>query len=905
MPRVLLISILLPLLTFSIMVEPARAQSVTYKTYGLDFGPYIAPGEDPNAGTQLSEPVLRQRMAIIAPYTQWIRTYSSRNGLEKAGSIAHSLGLKAAVGAWIGRNATANEQELVSAIAMANAREADMVIVGSEALLRNDIDAATLRSHILRVRSQIPSDIPVTCADTYGALLANQGIIDASDVVMANIFPFHEEVPVTIAIGALDQAYLKLVAAAGSNKSVLISETGFPSGGTGKGSAVPSPGNAAAYFLNFVSWARARNVGYFYFEALDEPWKAASEGPYASHWGVWDRTGALKAGMQAVFDGNTVADNWSGAALAGGAGIPSIDFIYIPVAGDTRRLVGQVLHVRPVEYRVAAYIKVGTAWYTKPTYADKLTPIAPDGTFTVNVTTGLGDVNAVEIRAYLVPVGYDAPIANGTPDPPADLASRGYIFRTVIRGPKSIRGQVLDGDLNPVAGVTISLTGSVQLAAQTSVSGEYSFPALADLPSPGSITITPSKAGIAFSPASKTVTSLSAAADFSVVVPPAPVLGTGLRFVPVTPCRVADTRENLGAFGLPALAANAARSFALPQRCGLPSNAAAYSLNVTVVPQGPLGYITLWPTGAAQPFVSTLNSVDGRAKANAALVPAGTAGAISVFATNATHLVLDINGYFIDPVSNAQALAFYPLTPCRIADTRNPAGLLGGPAIAANASRDFPVISSSCGVPANAQAYSMNATVVPSGPLGYLTLWPTGQTQPFVSTLNAITGAVVANAAIVPAGTNGSISAFVSNQSHLVLDINGYFAPPGAANAQRFFAVTPCRLLDTREAAGEFGGPVLAAGQARSYRLPLASCGLPGAAAAFSLNATVVPTAALGFLTLWPTGSAQPNVSTLNAVEDAVVANAAIVPAGTAGAVSSFVTSQTHLILDTNGYFAP
>ena len=79
-------------------------------------------------------------------------------------------------------------------------------------------------------------------------------------------------------------------------------------------------------------------------------------------------------------------------------------------------------------------------------------------------------------------------------------------------------------------------------------------------------------------------------------------------------------------------------------------------------------------------------------------------------------------------------------------------------------------------MPSGAQAYSLNVTVVPSGPLGYLTLWPTAQSQPLVSTLNAVTGTIIANAAIVPAGQGGSIDAFMSNQSHLVLDINGYFA---------------------------------------------------------------------------------------------------------------------------------
>ncbi len=180
-----------------------------------------------------------------------------------------------------------------------------------------------------------------------------------------------------------------------------------------------------------------------------------------------------------------------------------------------------------------------------------------------------------------------------------------------------------------------------------------------------------------------------------------------------------------------------------------------------------------------------------------------------------------------------------------------------------------------------------------------------GSAAPLVSTLNAPTGGVVANAAVVPAGSGGSVSAYVSSASHLVLDINGYFAPTGGANAQRFFTTAPCRLLDTRLADGEFGGPVLAAAQVRSYRLPLAGCGIPGAAAAYSLNATVVPSAPLGYLTLWPEGIAQPVVSTLNAVGDAIVANAAIVPARTEGAVASYATSQTHLILDGNGYFAP
>jgi len=125
----------------------------------------------------------------------------------------------------------------------------------------------------------------------------------------------------------------------------------------------------------------------------------------------------------------------------------------------------------------------------------------------------------------------------------------------------------------------------------------------------------------------------------------------------------------------------------------------------------------MWPTGQAQPLVSTLNSLDGRVKANAAIVPAGTGGAVSVYASDATNVILDINGYFVPTTvapAVASGLAFYPLTPCRIADTRNATGSLGGPSLVGGQSRSFPV-RSACSIPATAQAYSLNFTAIPRG----------------------------------------------------------------------------------------------------------------------------------------------------------------------------------------------
>jgi uncharacterized repeat protein (TIGR01451 family) len=374
----------------------------------------------------------------------------------------------------------------------------------------------------------------------------------------------------------------------------------------------------------------------------------------------------------------------------------------------------------------------------------------------------------------------------------------------------------------------------------------------------------------------------------------------GYRFKAVTPCRVVDTRWPAGAFGGPFMGANTTRGFTLPQGgCGIPATAAAYSLNVTVVPRGPLEWLTLWPAGAPQPAVSTLNSYAGDVVANAAIVPAGLGGAVSVFVTNNTDVILDVNGYF---ESTAPSF-FYRDTPCRVVDTRWPDGPLGGPGMGSGQTRTFEVPSSGCGITPNATAYAMNYTVAPSGYLGYLSTWPAGQSMPVVSTLNSWRGKVVANAAIVPAGTGGSVNVFVTDSTHTILDIAGHFGAGGGAGALSFYPVTPCRVVDTRNGAGGFGGPILSAGSTRSFAVPQGGCGIPATAKAYSVNVTVAPSGPLTYLTTWPTGSPQPVVSTLNSWDGAVVANAAIVPAGTGGAISFFVTDSTHLILDINGYF--
>jgi Pro-kumamolisin, activation domain/Subtilase family len=248
-------------------------------------------------------------------------------------------------------------------------------------------------------------------------------------------------------------------------------------------------------------------------------------------------------------------------------------------------------------------------------------------------------------------------------------------------------------------------------------------------------------------------------------------------------------------------------------------------------------------------------------------------------------------------------LQFVAVTPCRVVDTRNAPGTFGGPALGAGTNREFPIPQSACQIPNSAVAYSLNVTVVPPAALGYLTLWPSGQPQPLVSTLNS-DGRVKANAAITPAGTNGGVTVYVSDESHVILDIDGYFVPKGTVPALAFYPVTPCRVVDTRNGTGPLAGPFLAAGTSRDFPVRSSNCGVPANAQVYSLNVTAVPKSTLGYLTMWASGEPQPLVSTLNATTGVTTANAALVPAAANGDISVYVSNASDLVLDLDGYFA-
>jgi hypothetical protein len=130
------------------------------------------------------------------------------------------------------------------------------------------------------------------------------------------------------------------------------------------------------------------------------------------------------------------------------------------------------------------------------------------------------------------------------------------------------------------------------------------------------------------------------------------------------------------------------------------------------------------------------------------------------------------------------ALDFYTLAPCRIVDTRNTNGPLGGPVMSAGQVRSFPVLSqaSGCGIPVTARALSVNVTVVPVSGAGFARLFPGDAAPPPTSTVNFPASVVRANNGVfgLSRSGDGSLAVLVNagggtGQAHVLIDVNGYF----------------------------------------------------------------------------------------------------------------------------------
>lgn len=396
-------------------IEPAGCEF-----YGLCFGPYLRGSNE----RDVTEDELRTLLSVIAVNTKWIRTYGCMHGLDAVGRIAHEMDVRAALCADIGSDEVKSRQEIDrlkqqiadddQADQLIGGTHVDMAVVGNDVLCANKMLLPKLISYLEEVKQYIRGKgccIPVTTGEAWGNLngLDYAQIEDLSsvlDVVAFNCHPYNERVPIEAAVAHLDAAY-SVLKSKYQGKELVVAETGWPDAGRSNGEAVASPENAAFFLANAMNWARTSNVKTFYFEAFDEAWKGTPD-DYEAHLGIWTsdlkpvrkphRLDALNCKMPEVVDG---------------PGTPNISIT--AAYWSEGFVVGRTSHIDPNQYQVAVYIKVGNGWYVKPYDASPGSWINLDGTWGCDTCTDpqKNDLNATEIRAYLLPRSVTCPEVTG------------------------------------------------------------------------------------------------------------------------------------------------------------------------------------------------------------------------------------------------------------------------------------------------------------------------------------------------------------------------------------------------------------------------------------------------------------------------------------------------------------
>lgn len=257
--------------------------------HGLCFSPYE---DGQNPGDQLSETQIHRRMQLIRPYTKWIRSFSCTDGNELIPKIAHEYGIKTLVGSWLGHDAEINNLEVENLIKIANEGYVDIAAVGNEVMYRGDLSEDELLQHIFKVKAAIPN-IPVGYVDAYYEFEDHPRVSEACDVILANCYPYWEGCHSDYSLLYMKDMYNRAVRIA-RGKPVIISETGWPSQGTGLQGAIPSPENFIKYFINTQKWAAEDGVKIFYFSSFDESWKVGAEGDVGAYWGLWNAKEKIK-----------------------------------------------------------------------------------------------------------------------------------------------------------------------------------------------------------------------------------------------------------------------------------------------------------------------------------------------------------------------------------------------------------------------------------------------------------------------------------------------------------------------------------------------------------------------------------------------------------------------------------
>ncbi len=253
-------------------------------------------------------------------------------------------------------------------------------------------------------------------------------------------------------------------------------------------------------------------------------------------------------------------------------------------------------------------------------------------------------------------------------------------------------------------------------------------------------------------------------------------------FTSLPPARILDSRPGVGNTGgyVSPWGPNTTRTVAVGGHGGVPTDADAVVLNVTVADTTAPSFLTLWPAGGSQPTASSLNWVPGEVIPNAVTVKLGTGinlGNLSVInAFGQVDVIIDVAGYY----KAGTGKTFHSLAPARILDSRPGIGNTGGFSTrwGPNTARTV-AVGGHAGVPSNADAVVLNVTVADTTAPSFLTLWPAGGSQPTASSLNWVPGEVIPNAVTVKLGTGGSIGNLSVYNGFgavdVIADVGGWF----------------------------------------------------------------------------------------------------------------------------------
>jgi exo-beta-1,3-glucanase (GH17 family)/cellulose synthase/poly-beta-1,6-N-acetylglucosamine synthase-like glycosyltransferase len=228
---------------------------------------------------------LRDDLRRLAPLTSRLRTYSAAE-FPQLPAMAQQIGLRLSMGVWLDYRLDNNEREIAAAARAAREhRSVERVIAGNETQLHGKLAPAVLYAYLDRLRAELA--VPVSTAEPWHVWLRQPELADHVDFITVHLLPYWEGVPVEAAVDETLRRYAQ-VQARFPGKRIVIGEIGWPSGGAAVGVARPTPAAQGMFVRSFLARAQALNLDYYLMEAVDQPWKHATEGAVGAHWGMLD-----------------------------------------------------------------------------------------------------------------------------------------------------------------------------------------------------------------------------------------------------------------------------------------------------------------------------------------------------------------------------------------------------------------------------------------------------------------------------------------------------------------------------------------------------------------------------------------------------------------------------------------